>query len=169
MEKLYYPDLPIHHQNQGKCIKQEQRRRKQCMSTEENKAIVRRYQEAYNTNNLDALNEIVASDFVSHSLAPGLPAGLQGGNLMHQMAMAAMPDYHISNEDLIAEGDRVVARFTMTGTHTGAEFLGLPPSGRQITMTGISIFRLANGKIVEHWANEDALGLLQQLGAMSTP
>ena len=136
------------------------------MSTEENKTIVRRYQEAYNTNNLDALNEIVAPDFVSHSLAPGLPEGLQGGNLMHQMTMAAMSDYQVSIDDLIAEGDRVAARFTMMGTHTGADFLGLPPSGRKINVSGISIFRIADGKIVEHWANEDALGLLQQLGAM---
>src|SRR2546429_1453723 len=136
------------------------------MSTEENKAIVRRYQEAYNSNNLDALNKVVAPDFVSHSLAPGLPDGLQGGNLTHEMAMAAMPDYKVSIEDVIAEGDRVVESFTMTGTHTGAEFLGLPPSGRQINVTGISIFRLANGKFVEHWANEDALGLVQQLGAV---
>lgn len=136
------------------------------MSTEANKAIVRRYQEAYNSNNLDALNEVVAHDFVSHSLAPGLPEGLQGGNLMHQMAMAAMPDYRVSIDDLIAEGDRVVARFTMTGIHTGADFLGLSASGRKINVTGISIFRVASGKIVEHWANEDALGLLQQLGAM---
>ena len=139
------------------------------MSTEQNKAIVRLYQEAYNTNNLDALLEVVAPDFVSHSLAPGLPPGLQGGNLMHQMTVAAMPDYQVTIEDLIAEGDKVVARFTMTGTHTGAEFLGLPPSGRKINVTGISIFRVADGKIVEHLANEDALGLLQQLGAMPTP
>jgi steroid delta-isomerase-like uncharacterized protein len=139
------------------------------MSTEENKAIVRRYQEAYNSNNFDALNEIVAPDFISHSLAPGLPPGLQGGNLMHQMTMAAMPDYQVSIDDLIAEEDKVVTRFTMTGTHTGADFLGLSPSGRKINVTGISIFRLANGKIAEHWANEDALALLQQLGAMPTP
>lgn len=139
------------------------------MSNEENKSIVRRYQEAYNTNNLNALNHIVAPDFVSHSLAPGLPPGMQGGNLIHQMTMAAMPDYQVVIEDLMGEGDKVVARFTMTGTHTGTEFLGLPPSGRQINVTGISIFRIADGKIVEHWANEDALGLLQQLGAMPTP
>jgi len=80
--------------------------------------------------------------------------------------MAAMPDYNVSIDDLIAEGDRVAARFTMRGTHTGADFLGLPASGRKINVTGISIFRIADGKIAEHWANEDALGLLQQLGAM---
>lgn len=138
------------------------------MSTEENKAIVRSYQAAYNTNNLNNLGEIVSADFLSHSLAPGLPEGLQGGNLMHQMAMAAMPDYKVTIEDVIAEGDRVVARFVVTGTHTGTEFLGLAPSGRKINVTGISIFRIADGKIAEHWANEDALGLLQQLGAIPT-
>lgn len=138
------------------------------MSTTENKAIVRRYQEAYNTNNLNALDEVVSADFVSHSLMAGLPTGLAGGNIAHHMAMAAMPDYSVTIEELIAEGDKVVARFTLTGTHTGAEFLGLPPSGRQINVTGISIFRIADGKISEHWANEDALALLQQLGAMPT-
>ena len=139
------------------------------MSTKENKAIVHRYQEAYNTNNLNALDEVVSAEFVSHSLLPGLPPGLAGGNMVHQMTVAAMPDYHANIEDLIAEDDRVVMRFTLTGTHTGSEFLGLPASGRSINVTGISIFRIADGKIVEHWANEDGLGLLQQLGAMPTP
>ena len=136
------------------------------MFSEANKDIVRRYQEAYNSNNLDALNEVVAPDFVSHALMPGLPPGLAGGNLVHQMTMAAMPDYRVNIEDLFAEGDKVVVRFAFTGTHTGTELLGVPPSGRKVNVTGISIFRIADGKIVEHWANEDGLGLLQQLGAM---
>jgi predicted ester cyclase len=88
---------------------------------------------------------------------------------MHQMTMAAMPDYHVTIEDMLAEGDQVVVRFSFTGTHTGADFIGLAPSGKQVNVTGISIFRLANGKIIEHRAEEDQLGLLQQLGAMPTP
>ena len=136
------------------------------MSTEENKSIVRRYQEAYNSNNLGILDEIMSADFASHSLMPGLPPGLAGGNMAHQVTVAAMPDYHVNIEDLIAEGDRVVMRFTLIGTHTGSEFLSLPASGRHVSVGGTSIFRLDSGKIVEHWATEDSLGLLQQLGAV---
>jgi steroid delta-isomerase-like uncharacterized protein len=139
------------------------------MSTEENKAIVRRYQEAYNTNNLEALDAIVAVDLISHDLAPGLPQGLASGNLVHQRAVAAMPDYQVVIEDLLAEEDKVVARITISGTHTGADFLGLSASGRHISVPGISIFRIANGKIVEHWAESDTLGLLQQLGSLPAP
>jgi len=137
------------------------------MSIESNKALVRRYQEAHNTNDLDMLNTIVAADLVSHSLMPGLPAGLEGGKLVHQVAVAAFPDYHATIEDLIAEGDKVVARMIFCGTHTGSEFMGIPPSGRPFTFSAISIFRIANGLIVEHWGEEDGLGWLQQLGAMS--
>jgi C-1 hydroxylase len=139
------------------------------MSTEENKAIVRRYQEAYNTNNLDALDALVAVDLISHDLAPGLPQGLASGKLVHQRAVAAMPDYQAVIEDLIAEGEKVVARMTIKGTHSAADFLGLPASGRRINVPAISIFRIANGKIVEHWAASDTLGLLQQLGALPAP
>jgi steroid delta-isomerase-like uncharacterized protein len=135
------------------------------MSLEANKELVRRYQEAHNTNNLDALNMIVADDLIAHSLMPGLPAGLEGGKLVHQMAVGAFPDFHANIEDLIAQEDKVVARMTFRGTHTGGAFMGIPPSGRTFVFSATSIFRISNGKIVEHWGEEDALGWLQQLGA----
>ncbi len=135
------------------------------MSTEENKIIVRRYQEAYNQNNLDDLDELVAADLITHALMPGLPPSLEGGKQIHRMTVAAMPDFQTAIEDLLAEGDKVVMRFTATGTFKN-EFLGLPPTGKLITFTGISIFRLAGGKIVEHWGQEDELGLMRQLGAI---
>ena len=139
------------------------------MSTEANKELVRRYQEAHNTNDLDALNAIVAADLIAHSLMPGLPPGLEGGKLVHQMAVSAFPDFHATIEDLIAEGDKVAARMIFRGTHTGGEFMGIPPSGRAFAFSATAIFRIADGKIVEHWGDEDALGWLQQLGAMPAP
>ncbi len=133
------------------------------MTTEENKEIVRRYQEASNANNLDALDVLVAKDLVSHNATPGLPPGLEGGKMAHRATLAAFPDLQYHVEDLIAEGDKVVQRFTLHCTHKG-EFMGLPPTGREITLDGISIFRLEGGKIVEHWAVQDGLALMIQLG-----
>jgi len=135
------------------------------MSIEENKAIVRRYQEAYNTNNLDDLDGLVAADLITHALMPGMPSGLEGGKQIHRLTIAALPDFSTAIEDLMAEGDKVIMRFTATGTFKN-EFIGLPPTGKLIKFTGISIFRLAGGKIVEHWGQEDELGLMRQLGAI---
>jgi steroid delta-isomerase-like uncharacterized protein len=137
------------------------------MSIEENKAIVRRYQEIYNSNNVNALSEVLAEDFLTPRMMPGMPPGLEGAKAIHQATLLGMPDWHTEIEDLIAEGDQVVARITMTGTHTG-DFFGIPATGKKISFTGIYIVRIANGKIVEHWGEEDSLGLLQQLGAMPT-
>jgi steroid delta-isomerase-like uncharacterized protein len=139
------------------------------MSTDANKDLVRRYQEAHNTNNLAALDAIVAADLISHSLMPGVPPGLEGGKLVHGVAVAAFPDFRADIEDLIAEGDKVVARMTFRGTHTGGEFMGIPPSGRSFAFTATAIFRIAGGKIVEHWGEEDSVGWLQQLGAIPAP
>ena len=139
------------------------------MSLEANKELVRRYQEAHNINNLDALNALVAADLIAHSLMPGVPAGLEGSKQVHQMAVSAFPDFHADIEDLIAEGDKVVARMTFRGTHTGGPFMGIPPSGRSFAFSATSIFRISNGKIVEHWGDEDGLGWLQQLGALPSP
>ena len=81
---------------------------------------------------------------------------------------AAFPDTHLTIEDQIAEGDKVVTRWTATGTNQGT-LMGIPPSGKRVTITGISITRIANGKAVEDWVNFDTLGMLQQIGAIPTP
>src|SRR5712691_4057100 len=133
------------------------------MSAEQNKAIVRRYREAHNANNLAALDEIVVADIISHSAIPGLPPGLEGGKMVHMMFMSAFPDSHITTEDLIADGDKVVERFTFHGTNTGS-FMGAPATGKHVASSGMSVFRIAGGKIVEHWGENDALGTMQQLG-----
>src|SRR6266849_2137329 len=139
------------------------------MSTEQNKAIVRHYREAHRTNNLDQLDEIVEASLITHNHLPGLPPGLEGGKMAHVGALASFPDLQAKTEDLIAEGDKVVERWTQSGTHTGAAFLGAPASGKQFSVTGISIYRVANGQIVEHWGEMDFLGVLQQLGLAPAP
>jgi predicted ester cyclase len=136
------------------------------MSTEYNKELVRRYRQAHNMNRLDQLDAIVAAELVSHNLLPSFPPGLESGKAAHQRAVAASPDYQVETEDLIAEGDKVVERWRASGTHTGAPFMGVPASGKRFSGTGISIYRIADDKIVEHWAEADFLGLAQQLGAL---
>ena len=133
------------------------------MSVEENKDIVRRYQEAYNTANYDALDEVVATDVLTPNMIASMPRGLEGAKLVHQKTLTGMPDYHTAIEDLIAEGDKVVARVRITGTHTG-DFYGIPPTGRHIDLSGIYIVRIADGKIVEHWGEENGSEVLRQLG-----
>jgi steroid delta-isomerase-like uncharacterized protein len=135
------------------------------MSIEENKDIVRRYQEAYNSNNLEALSDVVAADVLTPKIMPGLSSGLEGAKMVHQTTLRGMPDFHTRIDDLIAEGNKVVARVTMTGTHTG-DFWGMPATGRRVEFTGVYVVRIAEGKIVEHWGEEDGIGLLQQLGFM---
>jgi steroid delta-isomerase-like uncharacterized protein len=134
------------------------------MSIEENKDIVRRYQEAYNSNDLDALDEVVAVDVLTPKIMPGMPAGLEGAKAVHRRSLLGMPDFHTKIDDLIAEGDKVVARVTMSGTHTG-DFWGFPATGNKVTFTGIYIARIENGKIVEHWGEEDGISLMQQIGS----
>jgi predicted ester cyclase len=135
---------------------------------EANKALVRRYREAHNTNNMGALDEIIAADLISHNTLPGLPPGREGGKMAHQGFLAAFPDGQTTTEDLIAEGDKVVERYSFRGTNTGP-FLGAPPTGRPVQSQSISIYRIANGKIVEHWGENDVIGVMQQLGLMPTP
>jgi steroid delta-isomerase-like uncharacterized protein len=134
------------------------------MSVEENKQIVRRYQEIYNSNDLDELDEIMAFDVLMPKLMPNMPPGLKGAKVVHQTTLTGIPDFQTEIQDLFAEEDKVVARVLMTGTHTG-NFYGIPATGKRVEFTGIYIARILNGKIVEHWGEEDSLSLLTQLGA----
>jgi steroid delta-isomerase-like uncharacterized protein len=141
-------------------------RRSNPMSIEENKKIVRRYQEIYNSNDLDALGEVVSEDLLTPRIMPGIPTGIEGAKSAHRLMLAGFPDYQTVIEDLFAEGDKVAARITMSGTNTGS-FMGIPATGKRVSFTGIYIARIAGGKIVEHWGEEDSVSLLQQLGALS--
>lgn len=134
------------------------------MTTESNKAIVRRYREIHNTDQLNKLGEVLAENFTPHTLLPDMEPRLETYSQIHQMARASFPDLMVTTEDLIAEGDKVVERWTLTQTHTGELFMDAPASGKRVQVTGISIYRIADDRIVEHWANMDLLGVLQQLG-----
>jgi steroid delta-isomerase-like uncharacterized protein len=133
------------------------------MSTGENKAIVRRLFDELNKGNLDVADEIFAADFVNHNPSPGGTSDREGLKQFIANTHASFPDYHWNVEDMIAEGDKVVYRFTMHGTDT-VGFMGLPPTGKQVSVAAIGILRFANGKAVERWNIGDALGMLQQLG-----
>jgi steroid delta-isomerase-like uncharacterized protein len=135
------------------------------LMSNENKAMVLRTMEAlWNEGNLAVADERFASDYVGH--APGKIEGPEGVKQFVSAMRNAAPEIHI--EDQIAEGDKVVTRWTAGGRHEG-EFQGIPPTGNQVSITGITIFRIANGKIIEGWTNADRLGLMQQLGAVPAP
>ncbi len=119
------------------------------MSVEENKAIeLRFFEEVVNKGNLAVIDEIVAANFVDRSTLPGVTPDCKGYKQFFAMAHSAFPDFHSTLEDMIAEGDKVVQRFTVRGTHKG-EWMGIAPTGKQIEMGGIAVHRLAGGKIVE--------------------
>jgi predicted ester cyclase len=139
------------------------------MSLEENKQIVRRYQKIYTSNKLDDLLEVVSENLLTPRIMAGIPSGIEGAKAAHQIMLDACPDYHTQIEDLFAEGDKVAARVTISGTHTGSALFGIPPSGNRLVFTGIYIARIENGRIVEHWGEEDAVSLLEQVGMVFRP
>src|SRR5258708_40168665 len=138
------------------------------MSTEANKAIVvQLYEEIFNKGDLDLADKLIAPNAVNHDpeAPPDIPGGAPGVKAVVTMLRSAFPDDHHTIEDLVAEGDKVVVRLTHSGTHQGT-FLGLPPTGKQITKTSIHSFRFADGKLVEAWANRAARGCMQTLWAI---
>ncbi|MFQ5996820.1 MAG: ester cyclase [Dehalococcoidales bacterium] len=134
------------------------------MSVEENKAIeLRFFEEVVNKGNIAVIDELFATNFVDHSVFPGMTADREGAKQFFTMAHTVFPDFHSTLEDMFAEGDKVVQRFTARGTHQG-EFMGIAPTGKQVTIPGIAIHRITGGKIVENWVSMDMLGMMQQLG-----
>ncbi len=137
--------------------------------SEQNKQIVRRYRELHNQNRVELLGEVVADNLVSHNLMPGLPGGLKSAQMVHQGVTASFPDNFTRTEALISEGDLVVERWINTGTHSGAPFGGAPANGKKFSISGISIYRIKDGKIVEHWGEMDTASIMRQLGMMPMP
>ena len=130
--------------------------------SEQNKSLVRYViEEVWNRGKLSLIDEVVASDYLDH--LPRVEAnGPEGAKEFYATLRAAFPDIHFTIEDQIAEGDKVVTRWTARATHTG-DFMGIAPTGRQGVVTGIVVDRIANGKFVEGWSIFDELGMLQQL------
>lgn len=134
--------------------------------SEENKAIARRFFEIFERGDLDALDEVLTADMVTHDpYNPYAGEGLEGAKKAVAMYRDAFPDLRFEIEDLIAEGDRVVTRWTGTGTHEG-ELMGMQPTGKKASVTGMTIDRIEGGKIAEAWTNWDTLLLMQNIGAI---
>ena len=138
------------------------------MSAEEHKAIIRRWIEVWHSRDVDAVKEYLTPEYVRHD--PNVPEvrGPDAEQHLMTMYLTALPDLHFTIEDLIAEGDTVVARLTAHGTQHG-ELFGIPPTHRPVAVTAVDIFRLVDGKIAEQWVTMDALGLMQQLGVIPAP
>jgi steroid delta-isomerase-like uncharacterized protein len=136
------------------------------MSVERNKMLVRRLMEDdISRGDKTVAAAIIHPGFVDHTNPPGMQHGLAGHTAVVRLFRSAFPDLEWRIDDLIAEGDKVVARTTMRGTHRG-ELFGIPPTGKRVEMTGVHVVRIADGKIAEHWGNNDDLGMMRQLGVI---
>jgi len=136
------------------------------MSLEENKAVVRRFIEAYNGRNLDLFDELVAPDYIDHAHHQ---KGLESFKQLFSLAFIAFPDWHEKIEDMAAEGDKVWVWVKATGTFTGEwDLFGvtLPPTGKKVTMMMVFIWRIADGRLSEGWEVDDQLDFFRQLGAI---
>jgi steroid delta-isomerase-like uncharacterized protein len=141
------------------------------MLTETNKTVSRRFlEEVWNKGNLALLNEIIAKDHINSGpgALPGLPTGPEGTKQLVMVYRNAFPDVHFTIDEQIAEGDKVVTRWTAHGTHQG-ELVGIPATSKSTTVTGINLDRIANGKIAESWGIFDQFGMMQQLGVIPVP
>lgn len=139
------------------------------MPLETNKQVVKRiWDELVNHSRFDRVDELVGPDFLDHTPLPGQPSDIEGLKQRLQVLHAAFPDFHSNIDDLLAEGDKVVARITSTGSHQRS-FLGVPPTGRRWTIMEIHILRITGGKLSEHWGMPDFFGMLVQLGLVSAP
>ena len=134
--------------------------------TEENKAIHRSIWEViWNQGNLDLADEIYDSSHISHGQGIELPPGPEGLKSLISIYRAAFPDVHFTIEDQIAEGDKVVTRWSSRGTHKGA-LMGIPATGKQTVSAGITMTKFLAGKAIESWNSWDRLGLMQQIGVV---
>lgn len=137
--------------------------------SQQNKAVSRRYfEEIWNQGNLNVIPELIAATHVHHDPASPGASGPDGMKQLVNTYRTAFPDTHFTVEDQIAEENMVVNRWTAKGTHQG-ELMGIGPTNKPISVTGIDIHLIVNGQIEEHWSNWDTLGLMQQLGVAPTP
>ena len=134
------------------------------MSVEDNKALTRRFYREVNQGNLDVIDELISVDFVEHEVFPGLPTtGPEAVREAFTLFKGAFPDLQITPDDVIGEGDKVVARVTMSGTHKG-EFMGIPPTDKSFKVQVIDIIEIHDGKATAHWGVTDQAAMMEQLG-----
>ena len=138
------------------------------MSTEENKSLARRWmEEIWLKGNLSVLDDFLAPNFVFNYAPPGVVPNKEAYKQAMNMFRDGCPDMYYDIKDMVAEGDKVVVRWVGRGTQTG-EIMGIAPTGKEVTVTGISILHIVGGKIAEEWTEMDMLGALQQLGAFTS-
>jgi steroid delta-isomerase-like uncharacterized protein len=133
----------------------------------DSRAIVRQVLSVFNSGDFAILDELIAAGYTNHNAPPGATQGVEGRKGAVAMLRRAFPDLQSTVEDLIAEGDRVVARVNLRGTNTG-EFMGRPPTGRPVNVTGIDIFRIVDGQVTDRWGVLDMMALNQQLASDKT-
>lgn len=138
------------------------------MSTQESKSIVRHMFNLANEKDVDAYLEVLHEDFVNHSAPPGIPNDRHGYRKILSMYVNAFPDFEITVEDVVAEDNAAMTRWTARGTHQG-EFMDIPPTGKTAEMTGLTFNRVADGKVIEQRENADMMGLMQALGVGPGP
>jgi len=139
-------------------------------SEKENKALYRRtFEEVFNQGNLALVDDLVAPDYLNHEVLPGMNnRGPDSTRQVVTMLRTAFPDLHFTIEDLVAEGDTVAGRVTMSGTHLGP-FQGIAPTGRSFQQAHMHFVRFRDGKAIEHRAVRDDLGVMRQLGLIAAP
>ena len=131
---------------------------------EKNVALVRRFfEEVWNKGNLSMVDEFLAQDYADNNLPPGAPRGLKGFEASVNMFRSAFPDIHFTLDQVLAENDHLAIRLTGRGTHKG-NFMGIPPTGKQVSFGGMTFIRIQDGKVAESWGISDIPGLMQQLG-----
>jgi predicted ester cyclase len=140
------------------------------MSIEQNKAIVRRYHdELFNKGNLAVADEVFDPNYLNSAFGKmGLPRGPEGFKQYVSMMRTAYPDFHLTIEDQVAEGDKEVHRVIARGTHKGA-LMDIAPTNKQVEVSAIAIDQFSGGKVVESWAEVDMFGMMQQLGVITLP
>ncbi len=138
------------------------------MSTEENKALVQQMIRLIESGDLNTVDQVIAPNWVNHD--PSLPPlqGYEGFKQLTMLFRSAFPGFHDEIEDMLAEGDKVAARWRFRATNSGS-FQGMPPTGKAVDVTATGIFRVVDGKVTDNWVNLDALGLMQQLGVVPAP
>jgi steroid delta-isomerase-like uncharacterized protein len=137
------------------------------MSKESNINTQKKFGEAINTGNLEALHDLVAPHCVDHDPAPGQAPGPQGYIDFFSMMRSAFSDFNVEVEQLVADEENVAFAYTVTGTHTG-DFMGIAPTGESVKFRGLQISKFKDGKMVERWGSSDELSILKQLGVEPT-
>ena len=129
------------------------------------KALLSRFYAEVNAGNLGVIDELIAEDFVEHEEFPGIAKDKEGVKQFFTIFRSAFPDMRMDAHEVLADGDLLCARATMSGTHQG-EFMGMPPSGKRFEVTGFDLLRIRDGQVTEHWGLMDAMKMMQQLGAI---